>query len=76
MVMGGGISGGTAMLACCAHHATDVLPFLGLSAASLLIAQYQVPILITSLVINISGILFMIFSIDKQNAAAQKLSMQ
>lgn len=55
-VAAGGTSGAAGMLACCAHHATDVLPILGLSAASTLIAQYQKPILVTSLLINVAGI--------------------
>lgn len=55
-VAAGGTSASAGMLACCAHHATDVLPILGLSAASTLIAQYQKPILVTSLLINVVGI--------------------
>lgn len=51
----GGTSAGAGMLACCAHHATDVLPILGLSALAALIARYQIPILIISIGINIVG---------------------
>lgn len=52
----GGASAGASMLACCAHHATDVLPFLGLSALSIFLTRYQIPILLGSLAINIIGI--------------------
>ena len=55
-VAAGGTSASAGMLACCAHHATDVLPILGLSATSTLIAQYQKPILLISLLINGIGI--------------------
>ncbi len=55
-LVAGGTSAGVGMLACCAHHATDVLPILGLSAAAALIGQYQKPILIVSLLINAAGI--------------------
>lgn len=55
-VAAGGSSAGISMLACCAHHAADILPILGLSAAATLIGQYQKPILIVSLIINIIGI--------------------
>lgn len=51
-----GTSASVGMLACCAHHATDVLPILGLSAATTLVAQYQVPILSVSILINVVGI--------------------
>lgn len=55
----GGTSAGVGMLACCAHHASDVLPVLGLSAAATLIARYQVPLLVASLLINLIGIAIM-----------------
>ncbi len=58
-VAAGGAAGSVGMLACCAHHAADVLPVLGLSAAATLIARYQVPLLITSLLINLTGIVIM-----------------
>lgn len=54
-----GTSASIGMLACCAHHAADVLPILGLSAAATLIARYQVPILSFSLLINVIGIAIM-----------------
>lgn len=52
----GGASASVGMLACCAHHATDILPIMGLSAAAALIGQYQKPILAVSILINIIGI--------------------
>lgn len=55
----GGTSAGTAMLACCAHHATDVLPILGLSGVSIFLTQYQKPILLVSLGINAIGVSIM-----------------
>lgn len=75
-VTAGGLSGGAAMLACCAHHATDVLPIVGLSAISMIIAGYQVPILLTSLAINAVGILFLIISLSKEKEAVQPSSSQ
>lgn len=56
MMVGSGTSASVGMLACCAHHATDVLPILGLSALATLLGQYQKPILIVSLIINLIGI--------------------
>lgn len=61
----GGTSAGTAMLACCLHHATDVLPFLGLSGVSLFLTQYQKPMLLVSLGINVAGIGVMMKHIKK-----------
>ncbi len=52
----GGATAGIGMLACCVHHATDVLPILGMSALSIFLIRYQQPILVVSLVINLFGI--------------------
>jgi hypothetical protein len=52
-------SGGTstaAMIACCAHHVTDVLPLLGLSGAAVFLAQYKVPFMVVGIVSNAAGI--------------------
>jgi hypothetical protein len=58
-----GTSGGTsvtAMVACCLHHVTDVLPILGLSAAATFLTRYQRPFMLTSLGVNLIGILVML----------------
>jgi copper chaperone CopZ len=54
-----GAGGGTstaAMVACCAHHVTDVLPLLGLSAAATVLAEYRIPFMVVGLVTNLIGI--------------------
>src|SRR5512134_1218076 len=58
-----GTSGGTsvtAMVACCLHHVTDVLPVLGLSAAATFLTRYQRPFMLVGLGMNILGILVML----------------
>ena len=58
-----GASGGTsatAMVACCLHHVTNVLPVLGLSAATAFLARYQRPFMVVGLAMNIVGILWML----------------
>lgn len=54
----GGVST-LAMIACCAHRVTDVLPFLGVSAAAVFLVQYQTPFLVLGVFSNLMGILFM-----------------
>jgi cation transport ATPase len=49
-----------AMVACCAHHLTDVLPILGLTAAATLLNQYRVPFMLVGLGANLVGILVML----------------
>ena len=51
--------GGTstaAMVACCAHHVTDLLPLVGLSAATAFLANYRVPFMLLGLGMNLVGI--------------------
>lgn len=61
----GGTSAGVGMLACCAHHGADVLPLIGFSALSIFLLKYQIPVLILSLIINLSGVLYMLTQIRK-----------
>ncbi len=57
-----GVGTGTstvAMIACCAHHATDILPVLGLSAvagAAGFLAQWRVPLMSLGIAMNLVGI--------------------
>lgn len=55
----GGVST-LAMVACCVHRVTDVLPFLGASAAAVFLVQYQTPFLVLGLFSNLLGILFLL----------------
>jgi hypothetical protein len=64
-----GAGGGTstaAMVACCAHHVTDVLPLLGLSAAAAFLAEYRIPFMLVGLVTNLIGIGVMVHLIIRQ----------
>jgi hypothetical protein len=54
-----GAGGGTstaAMVACCAHHVTDVLPLVGLAAAATFLAEYRIPFMLVGLGTNLIGI--------------------
>jgi hypothetical protein len=54
-----GAAGGTstlAMVACCAHHLTDVLPLVGLSAAAVFLGVYKTWFLAAGLAANLVGI--------------------
>lgn len=58
-VAGGGASAGVSMLACCVHHASDALPFLGMSAVGFFLIRFQKPLLLVSIAINSIGIWYM-----------------
>lgn len=60
----GGVSAGS-MILCCLHHVTDVLPIIGLSAASLFLSQYQEFFLVLGIFSSIIGILLMLNIMQK-----------
>lgn len=60
---------GMAMVACCAHHAVDVLPILGLSAAALFLTQYQEQFLIFGVISNLIGIAMMLWFVTGKPSA-------
>jgi hypothetical protein len=65
-----GASGGTsvtAMVACCLHHVTDVLPILGLSAAATFLTRYQRPFMLAGLGMNILGIIIMLVVLYREH---------
>ncbi len=63
-----GASGTTstlAMVACCAHHVTDVLPILGLTAAAAFLAQFRTVFMLVGLGTTLIGILIMLVILIK-----------
>lgn len=56
---GGGVSA-TAMVACCAHHVTDVLPLVGLTVVATFLAEYRLVFMLMGLGTTILGILVML----------------
>ena len=69
-----GTSGGTsatAMVACCIHHVTDVLPILGLSAAASFLTRYQRPFMLIGLAMNLIGIGLMLFVLYREKRKLQ-----
>lgn len=55
----------TSMILCCLHHITDVLPIIGLSAATLFLIQYQTWFMLLGIFSSIIGILMMLEIIQK-----------
>ncbi|MEW6295241.1 MAG: hypothetical protein AB1467_03000 [Candidatus Diapherotrites archaeon] len=69
----GGISTAS-MVACCAHHLTEVLVLFGLSAAALFLLKYQITFIILGIFSNIVGITIMLGIIQKNNLFSKELS--
>ena len=53
------------MIACCAHHLTEVLPIIGLSGFTIFLTRYQIPIIVFGITMNLLGILYMLKQIKK-----------
>ncbi|MBI4225892.1 hypothetical protein HY612_02155 [Candidatus Roizmanbacteria bacterium] len=53
------------MIACCAHHLSEVLPIIGLSGAAVFLTRYQIRLIILGIFMNLFGITYMIRIIRK-----------
>ena len=62
----GGTTSTVAMLACCAHHVTDVLPILGLTAAATFLAEYRLAFMLVGLGTTLVGIAVMLIILFRQ----------
>ena len=63
----------TAMVACCLHHVTDVLPILGLSAAATFLTRYQRPFMLVGLGTEIIGIIVMLIVLYRERQKLQPI---
>lgn len=58
-----GVGTGTSsvsMVACCAHHLTDILPLIGISGAALFLNDYRQPLMLVGIATNLVGIALMV----------------
>ncbi len=69
MAAGGTATSTTAMVACCLHHLSDVVPFLGLSGAATFLIAYKVPVILLSLAANGIGIVMMVRTLKHAHRA-------
>ena len=66
----GGATSTMAMVACCAHHVTDVLPILGLTAAAAFLAQYRTTFMLIGLATTLAGIVWMLIVLIRERHKA------
>jgi len=64
MMAGSSSASAVAMVACCAHHLTDILPLIGLSLAATFLARYQEWFLAAGIVSNLAGIGLMVRNLN------------
>jgi copper chaperone CopZ len=65
----------TAMLACCAHHLTEILPILGLSGAAVFLNAYKTPLLWLGIALNLGGIAYLSWQLRSQRRMACQASV-
>ena len=66
-VAGAGGLSGASMVACCAHHLTDFLPILGLSAFAIFLDKYQLTFILIALFSNFLGVVYMLSVMKKHS---------
>jgi hypothetical protein len=66
----GGISAG-AMLACCSHYLTNILPIVGISAFSMFLTKYQTSFLVLGIFSNIVGMTYMLYFMQRHGLLPQ-----
>jgi len=64
-VVGSSVASTASMLACCAHHLTDVLPLVGLTSAALLLANYQRVFLVLGVGSNLLALTYLLAHMKK-----------
>lgn len=64
-IMATGCVSTTSMIACCVHHIIDLLPVVGLSAATILLTQYQTAFMVLAIFSNLIGITMMLLIIKE-----------
>jgi P-type Cu+ transporter len=64
-----GTTSTAAMISCCAHYLTNILPVLGAAGAIALVAQYQIELFWFGLACNLAGIIYMANRVAKFSRA-------
>ena len=59
MIASGGVNS-LAMVACCAHHLTDILPLVGLAGVALVLGSYQSLFLLVGVLSSAIGAVYML----------------
>ena len=68
-----GTVSGTSMVACCAHHLSDVLPLLGIGALSLFLNRYQLSFIVVGIFSNMLGLIYMLKTAQKHSLIQNNL---
>ena len=70
-VLASGGASAVSMVACCAHHLTDVLPLMGLAGATVFLASYQSLFLLVGVLSNVVGVNYLLGEMQRHKLYAQ-----
>jgi len=74
-VAAAGSTSTAAMIACCAHHLTDVLPFIGLTGAALFLSAYQTLFLLLGVLSNAVGVVYVLGIVRRHRLFPERRSV-
>src|SRR3990167_3212825 len=60
-----GTTSTVAMISCCSHYLTNLLPFLGIAGLVTIVSQYQVQLFWMGLTFNLLGVVYMLNKVIK-----------
>jgi hypothetical protein len=69
----GGTTSTLAMIACCAHHVTDVLPILGLTAAATFLARYRIAFMWVGFGTTLIGIAILLIILFRERKRVERI---
>ena len=58
------------MLACCAHHLSDILPVVGVSGAAIFLNDFKTPLLWLGILMNAGGVAYLLWQVRIQRRIA------
>lgn len=67
-----GTTSTAAMVSCCAHYLTNILPILGVTGFLAVIAEYQVQLFWLGLAFNIAGVMYILSKVIKATREHEK----
>ena len=68
-----GATSTAAMISCCSHYLTNILPILGIAGVATFVSQYQVRIFWVGLAFNLAGIIIMADRIIRLSKISSKM---
>ncbi len=73
-VVASGTASTVSMIACCAHHLTEVLPVIGFAGAAAVLSSYQSLFLLAGVLSNLLGLVYVLSFVKKHGLFPERTS--